>query len=273
MKKLYYKIVGFRTRAEYWAHSNFANWVRARLGVEIPPTAATARGWKEYKQRNKGKFGYWLVEEGFDVMQDIVMFPYDAYHNIRAKIENRFITKPWCLDTKLPKTEWHEMDTRVVHGLFETLVDFVEVEKAHRQHITEWLNDDLPNPNWKTPSREKGIEYLDWEISLGDESPYQSANAKEVKELYLWWKDVRPNRPDPMDESGWSAHCDKQREQCKESGEDDFWCMIDNEDDTEDERKETMKLINRSHEIEQQYEDEDTEMLIRLIKARKGMWT
>jgi len=26
-------------------------------------------------------------------------------------------------------------------------------------------------------------------------------------------------------------------------------------------------------ELEQQYDDEDTEMLIRIIKMRKGMWT
>ena len=33
------------------------------------------------------------------------------------------------------------------------------------------------------------------------------------------------------------------------------------------------QALDRWHEIEQQYEKEDTEMLIRLINIRKSLWT
>jgi hypothetical protein len=31
--------------------------------------------------------------------------------------------------------------------------------------------------------------------------------------------------------------------------------------------------LTKTHEIEQAYEEEDTEMMIRLIKVRHGLWT
>ena len=89
---------------------------------------------------------------------------------------------------------------------------------------------------------------------------------KEVLELYDWWKNTHPTRIDPHDASGWSEICDRRRE-----GEDDDYIMWG--DRTDEERAESTAALNRCTEIEQQYEDEDTEMLIRLIKIRKSLWT
>ena len=281
IKKIHHYLVGYRSRLDYWSNSKFSNWVRSILGIELPPRVATAHEWRVYKARVSDKFGYWFVEEGLDIVQDIVCYIPDIYRNFRRKFINRFITRSWCLDTKFPRTERHEMDTRILHGLFETLVDFVEHEKAHMQYIAEQAKKmdentsvaHIAHATKRTkrtlPNREKGLEHLDWEISLGEESPYQSATAKEAKELYLWWKDVRPTRPDPMDESGWSDYCEQTREICGN----DFWCMLDHEDDTKEETAARMLIINRSQEIEEKYAQEDTDMLIRLIKIRTGLWT
>lgn len=277
---LYRWLVGYTGRAHYWQHSKAANWVRSKLGVEIPPKAATACGWKEYKDRNKSRIGYWLVEEGFDLAQDIVNFIPDVYKNAKRYTENRFVTKPHYIDTKLSRGEWHEMDTRILHGLMETLVDFVEVEKAHRQFISDWLQQPEESvwfglrkrqkwkSEWKTPDREAGLRYLDWEISLGDESPYQSKAAAEIKELYLWWKDIRPQREDPMKASGVSAYFDRQRE---EHGDGLFDIMCREETDEEKDAYRTMS--DRMYEMEEQQEQEDEDMMVRLIKIRRSMWT
>jgi hypothetical protein len=274
MKKLYHWLVGFRgTRATYWSHSKLANKIREWLGVEKPPVAATAAGWRQYRQRNKEKFGYWLTEEVFDFCQDLAYFPHDVYRNARRYFLNRFIDKPWCLNTKLPKGDWYEMETRLLHGLFGALVDFVEEEKANMQYLTdEWKEDEDGQVKRATvkrvfPSREKGLQYLDWEISLGEESPGQSEAAKEVKELYLWWKDVRPARPDPYDVSGWSEYCDQRRDK------DGLWGFFDKDDETDEERADARRRLDALHSVEEQYDTEDEEMMIRLIKIRKGMWT
>lgn len=264
---IYRWLVGYTSRYSYWSNSKFAELLRKWWGHDPHPKAATARGWCDYEKNNKTKFGYWFIDNGLDILQNVAYFPKDLYRNIRRYVKNRFIDKPWCLNTKLSKGDWHEFDTRVTHGLFETLVDFVEQEKAHMQYISEEIGEDKEVERIY-PSREKGLEYLDWEISLREESSLQAATAKETKELYLWWKDVRPNRPDPYEVSGWSAYCEDQRQ--KGEG---FWCSLDDEDETEEERKRVMDMIHHAGDIENQYEDEDTEMLIRLIKIRRGLWT
>ena len=90
--------------------------------------------------------------------------------------------------------------------------------------------------------------------------------ATEVLALYDWWKTVRPIRPDPYDASGWSAICARRR-----SEDEDFLAGL--EDRTDKERAESIAVLARCSEIEQQHEDEDTEMLTRLIRIRKSLWT
>lgn len=272
VKKLYYALVGHRSRYTYWAHSKFVKNIRRRLGVEVAPDAASARGWREFNQRMKGSFKHWLTDDLVDHIQDIVLFPSDVYRNIRIRLKKRFVERNWCMDTKLGRWEYHEIDTRVIHGLFETLVDFVEHEKANMQYISEsWKDGEQVKVDRVFPSREKGLEYLDWEAGLDEESPHQAETAREVKELYLWWKDVRPNRPDPMDASGWSTYCEERRNECDD--EDDFWCQFDHEDETEEEAAHASEMIDKLHQIEEQQYQEDTDMAIRLIKIRRSMWT
>jgi hypothetical protein len=273
--RLYYKLVGHRIRTNYWSCSKFAAKVRRKLGVEEKPSAATLEGWSEWKKNNTNNFGYWLTEEAFDAAQDVVYFPIDVYRNIRRYINNRFVTKTHYIDTKLERGQWHEMDARILHGMMESLVGFVEIEKANMRYLSDevplWRDNTLKGKfvRWKTyhsrelPSRQKGLEYLDWEISLGEESPLQSAAARNIKELYLWWKDVRPARPDPMDASGWSEHCDARRD----GG--DIFCRPE----TPEEKDRVEQMLEEMRLLEQQYYDEDTEMLTRLIKIRDSLWT
>ena len=77
---------------------------------------------------------------------------------------------------------------------------------------------------------------------------------------------MHPNRPDPMDASGWSEICSRRREQ----GQSLFSSLSDK---TAEEAEETAKALELCNKIEQQYDDEDTEMLIRLVKVRKSLWT
>jgi len=89
--------------------------------------------------------------------------------------------------------------------------------------------------------------------------------VQEILDLYTWWTVERPKRPDPHEISGWTAICNKRREADKG--------FFDYEDRTEEEREETKKALDLCTEIEQRYEQEDEDMMIRLIKIRQGLWT
>ena len=92
-----------------------------------------------------------------------------------------------------------------------------------------------------------------------------------------WWKDVRPLRPDPHDASGWSDWCNQRRAEALARAEpgdtaaDLAW--IGGDDETPKQRMTSTKLANLAHQIERDYEEEDEQMMIRLIRVRHALWT
>ena len=94
----------------------------------------------------------------------------------------------------------------------------------------------------------------------------QAQAANEIIELYTWWTDIYPNRLDPYDVSGWSEHCDLRRVTHADDGF--IW-----EDRNDEEKAQTRKCLDSLQDLETQYREEDTEMLIRLINLRDSLWT
>jgi hypothetical protein len=92
----------------------------------------------------------------------------------------------------------------------------------------------------------------------------QAETAREILALYKWWTEVYPNRPDPHEASGWSELCDRRRQQ----GD-----LFDFEDRTPEEHQEANRILDLTRSIEEQQEQEDEEMMIRLIRVRKALWT
>lgn len=241
-------------RIKYWANSKFADKLR---GVPKPKWG-TPQEWKEWKETaKKRKIRYWLAEEGLDYIQDFFNLPNDTYHKIMYYMNNRWVTKTHMLKSTLPKGAWYDLDTRIIECLFNELVNFVEIELAW--HHIMWRKDEVKEAPWwrrilryrawRSPSH--GIKHLEWASALKDEQgkPTQQAlGALEIKILYDWWK-ARVNRPDPYEVSGWT---------------------IDWTGKTDENAREQLDKLNIA---EKQYEDEDTEMLIRLIKIRKNLWT
>ncbi len=225
-------------RTYYWGCSKFANWLR---GTTYPPSA-TFKGWDEIHEEAKvaHPFRFWLADTLLDSIQNVIHYIPDKWDNLCCYLRNRVINRTHLLDTKLPPGQWQDTDTRILYGVMEALAYYVEVDCA------AWTKKGTP--------REKGLKHLDWEITLTYDEDWmdevirgeptdQAKSAMEVKELYLWWKDVRPNRPDPYD-------------------------FID--EDIPNTDKDRFKEYTR---MEQEYQDQDDAMLIRVIKARHGMWT
>ena len=101
----------------------------------------------------------------------------------------------------------------------------------------------------KARSADLGIDHLKWGMSIvydeqsveKDDPLYgkpteQAKSSKEIFELYNWWKN-RDNRPDPYS------------------------------------NYKSSKDIKELWKTEESYDQEDEDMLIRLIKIRKHLWT
>jgi hypothetical protein len=246
-----------RYRFNYWTCSKFADWIRG----EKKPAALTLDEWEVWKdnQKNNNKWRYWISDKFLCKLQNIIYFPKDAYRSIYYYIENRFVTKTHYLKTGLTPGYYHDLDYRIIHALFNELVDFVEVEQAWMNHI---CSKEKKFKFKKGRCPEAGIDYLNWASNLVKDEEYglkkgekghgepthQAEVAKKILEIYDWWKNIRPTR-DPHKESGWDVNFESKDKKAKDKA---------------------FKLLTK---LETKYEKEDENMLINLIKIRKSLWT
>jgi hypothetical protein len=275
-------------RNHYWTCSKFADWLRGTTKLK----AGTGEEWDEWEKRAKANFPvrWWLAEEGLDYLQKIVYWPTDQLYAIKYYINNRYVTRTHCLTahpSDIKRGEWRDVGNRFLPCLFNELRDFVEVELAWwhiawsdknekaKYNAPFWATGWFRWRTWRCP--QAGLDNLEWQRNLVwqeeecepgsrniGQPTYQAVKAQEILELYKWWTEVYPNRPDPHDASGWSEYCDRKREQgghfLAETKDPELRAFGD-------------KALERTREIEEAYEKEDEEMLIRLIKIRNSLWT
>lgn len=248
-----FKFLGPRFRKNYWGCSKLADKIR---GTDKPELGLTSEGWQEWHDiaKKKHPIRYYIAEEMLDNIQDFFYFPKDLYRAIKNYINNRFVDKTHYLKTGLKPGRYYELDTRIMYGLFNELVDFVEIEQAT---MCSYTNDDESKKYKFKKGRcvEAGLDYLDWASKLthDNEPTLQAEVALKTLKLYHWWKN-RNNRPDPMDESGWSEYCDDKP----------FGSKLTDEGEDK---------LNKLQELEEKYDQEDEDMMIELIKIRKSLWT
>jgi len=273
-------------RANYWSCSRFADWLRGTAKIK----AGTGKEWRLWEEEAKTShpIRYWIVEEGLDYMQNFVNWPADRLNDIRYYINNRWVSHTHRL-TAHPRDikpgSWSDVGNRFLPCLFNELVDFVEIEQAwhhvlwdkeaREKYQTPWSRNFFRFRTWRCS--EAGVDHLKWAMTLTNEEfldedekhlaepTYQAKAAKEILELYTWWKEVYPNRPDVHDASGWTAYCEMRREK--------GYKFLDMEDKTPEEAEMCKTALDKSQELELQYAKEDEEMMIRLIKIRESLWT
>jgi len=274
---------------EYWSCSKLADKIRGTM----KPGSLELGKWEEWEELAKTNHPvrYWIVEEGMDAVQKFINWPADQINNVRYRLNNRFVAGTHQLTSRLKRGEYHELDERILHCIFDELVNFVEIEKAwmqvcwgdeatrkkyqlpfwRKQWWTRWFM------TWRNP--QAGIDHLLWEMSLTNNEyvnetdpefgkpTYQSLRAQEILDLYQWWTVTRPARPDPYEASGWTAYCEASREA---NGGKLGWSGSKDNATLKKMSKEAHKKLNK---IEVAYDKEDEEMLIKLIKIRKNLWT
>lgn len=278
------------SHSKYWSCSPFADWLRGTPKLH----AGTSEEWDDWNKQAKTSHPvrFWLAEEALDRVQDFVTWPVRKIYDVKYYINNRWITRTHAL-TSHPRDiqpgAWTDVGNRFLPCLFNELVNYVEVELAWSR--VAWGNEeDAKKYNapfyakgwfrWRTwRSAEAGLDQLknqaseiadeNWGLTTDDDNygkPTSGAIAAlEVLKLYEWWTKVRPARPDPYDASGWTVYCEKVRE------------LNDGQLFGSKKTPELKKLSNKAHKIlrkmEEQYEQEDEAMMIRLIKIRRSLWT
>ena len=275
-------------RSHYWTIGKFADWIRGTPKLKF----GTSDQWDEWDRKASGQspVRYWLAEEGLDYLQKVVFYVPDTIHSIKYYINNRWVTKTHAL-TAHPRDikpgNWRDVGDRFLPCLFNELVDYVEVElawwniawndEARKKFEAPWYARGWFR--WRTwRSAECGLANLEWQRNLrwkeeevgkdfkglGELTP-QAIKAQEILDLYKWWTEVYPTRVDAHEVSGWSAYCDAKRD--LNDG------RLFGSKETPELKKQGSKALKLSSKIEAQYEKEDTDMLIRLIKVRHGLWT
>lgn len=242
--------------ASYWGCSRFADWLRGTP----KPFALEWDAWDDWRDDAKKAhpFRYWLADVALDRLQDFIFWPRTKWHDIDTYIHNRFIDRSHLINTGLEPGCYYEFEDKVLNGLFNELVDFVEIEVS--LHHRAW-ND---GPRKPRRNAEWGLKHLEWEMGLvwdessgtapGDEHygkpTHQAIAALETSRLYEWWTKTRPNRPDPHD--------------IFEDGDNDR--LFNNDPDIR-------TKYEHLRAVEEQYDREDNAYLVRLCLHRKCLWT
>ena len=272
----------------YWSCTKFADWLRGTS----KPIAATWEDWDTWRDTatNAHPFRYWLADNALEFLQDFVTWPTRKLYDIKYYINNRWVTRTHSLTAHskdIKPGQWCDVGYRFLPCLFNELVDYVEVELAW-WHIA-WDEDarkKFKSPwyasgwfRWRTwRSPEAGLANLEWQRNLIHDEEYckdkpyymkptpQAVTAQEILDLYTWWTQVYRNRPDPYEASGWTEYCEASR--LANGGKISF---------TTEKSPELKKMYAKSTKLlsntEKAYDKEDTEMLIRLVKIRHGLWT
>jgi hypothetical protein len=277
------------SRSHYWSCSKFADWVRGtpKLG------AGTSEQWDEWDRKAQGysKIRYWLAEEGLDYVSNVVYFIPDSLYSIKYYINNRWVSRTHSLTAHakdIKPGDWCDVGNRFLPCLFNELVDFVEIELAWWQ--IAWNSEESDKYKapfwasgwfrwrvWRCP--QAGLDNLEWQRNLrwnedevgkdfkglGELTP-QAVKAQEILDLYTWWTQTYRNRPDAYEASGWTAACEAQR---LANGGKLSW-STPKDPVLKKAQDKAHKLLQK---IEADYEKEDEEMMIRLIRVRHGLWT
>lgn len=221
----------------YWSCSKFADWVRGTK----KPVAMLWDQWAEWEKKAKEAHPnrYWLAEVALKALQNALYWPYEFLQTIYIYILVRFVDKRHTLQTKLKKGRWHDFDTRLLHGAFEALVDFVEIEIGGHEKPRRSMLRGLNHLKWEAKLKnDEDMGFEPGDKYYGEPTP-QAEAAITVRDLYLWWK-ARPNRTSPHDlVKGLEGH--------------DKYMEIDR--------------------IEEEYHEEDTKRLVELAENRRCIWS
>lgn len=230
-----------------------------------PPRAMALGSWGDRDEKLKKHFPirFFMWETFPELFEQYINRP---YRDCKRWVRFRTWDKYHILKLDVSKS-YHDPDYIMLHSNFQILRNYVEIELAAWSEVN---NDGISDEQTSSFTRFRkvlhgmkfkkqrnpaaGLRHLDWEIR--DTSGYQQSSAKEQKALYLWWTIDRPLREEPYDSRLFDDHKDDDTS---------FKAIMTRPYDKE--------LVEARHDMEKYYDAEDEEMLIRLMKIRKSLWS
>lgn len=242
-----------RLRPRYWSCSQLADTIR---GVRSP-RMATLEEWDRWRSNARAQrpVRYWLADTGLTTLQNVIMFPLDVWENVRDYLLKRFVYQYntfRALPIDIGPADYADFGDRilpVVFGAFCRWVNAVGIE-----HF-KWASTLTYDDEWLDRSDER------W----GRPTP-QAEDAREVLVLYYWWQTERRQRV-AADAAMLEFYADMWQRH-PEQGMFSFRHQRSDEDEAR-----WQELHAEETRLEQQYFEEDTAMLHRLIAIRSGLWT
>jgi hypothetical protein len=130
---------------------------------------------------------------------------------------------------------WHDTDELLLHVVFQLLVDFMEKERPEK--VTDWSCDQAHRKAWK-----------------------------DIKGLYKWWQNTRPNRKSPIEDKS----IRRPPVVVKKVSGTNYREIIQ-----PDRRKYSIyyQALKKHMKLEEKWYREDQLMLHKLIEVRKYLWT
>ena len=181
--------------------------------------------------------------------------------NVYWWIRHRTFDKYHIVHTGL-EPGYYDKDTQMFHAMFQLLVDYVEDECAQGDDI----GNEMQNKPIIKSRRDAGLSYLqyqsDWMKEELVEYTREKDHFREIITIYRWWTEDRPRRCDP-----WELFVPRPFE--------DMFTKDNNLGVyrySPPDIKKNFKHIDPI-EVEDEYEEEDTEMACRLVKIRAALWT
>lgn len=267
--------------SRHYSSSDFVTWLRLKVFKVDKPYALGWGEWAKWEAKLKAerRIAHFFTETLPDWVQWIPDHTVDYVNDFRYYITNR-MHGSHRLNSTLKKGDYHEFGSRMLYSMFDTYVEFIEIEEAY-SHIAWSKDEDRKKYNapwwrrywflrwgqqWRSP--DAAVDHLKWEMGLAD-SPGQAESAREKMALYTWWKHIRPSRGDDWEVSGFRAHWDEMEEKYG-----DDWLGLGSAGKMSRSEKATYdKLSDAKDALEAQWAEEDTQMMIRLVKIRENLWT
>lgn len=210
---------------------------------------------------------WWDIQTWYYVVCDRIKLPF-------RWMQYRTTQRYHIINTKLTPG-YYEIDDRILHANFSVLVDYVESELAWTYYLWNKKEKNLshPVPFWRRKftefrSKEYGLAAIDWDINESSWEP-QKEKGKKVLELYKWWTEIRPNREDP-----WV----KVNKVSEEESMDEIFTHTPNGDGTYTVEMKPLsaryrKALQVANNKEREQYEEDTRMLVKLMKIRETLYT
>ncbi len=260
---------------DYTSHI-FIRWLRKKIFRIDKPCYTSFGRWQRWQRLTKKErpCGWFLTETVPIFIEKMVGVFLDPVINYKNKWVMKNIVRPHLFDSRLSPEKQHDYKKKFLHGLFNELVNYVEVTLANRWVLWSVMQQrKYQYPAWRKhwwlnwrPWRcsQAGIDSLKWQAEL-DESDLAAGkrtkmiveSAQEIMLLYSWWVHVRLQRSESWVCVGLEEFMQKLN---AKYGIDTLRIQW-----TADEELEYRRLLDQQEKLEFEREHEDHNMLIRLV--------